>query len=219
MTAAVGQIDQLARDTVSADRTQTNLDKESFLTLLVAQISNQDPMNAQSSEQFVQQISQFSMLEQMMNLNEGVNRLALGQISNNNQEALRFVGHKIASDSDQVERLDGGPVNFQVRPGGPTTELTITIHDSEGNVVRTFEQASPQGTPFDFRWDGNDEDGAPLPDGRYSVKVEGTNESGETVAGGVRSKGTVTGVRFDEGYPELMVGERRVKLSEVIEVE
>ena len=49
-------------------------------------------MSPQDSNQYVQQLTQFSTLEQLMTLNDGVETLALGQMSNNSQEALRFVG-------------------------------------------------------------------------------------------------------------------------------
>ena len=71
---------------------RASVEKEGFLKLLVAQLSNQDPMQPQDSEKFVAQLTNFSMLEQLMNLNKGVGQLSLGQISNNTQEAVRFVG-------------------------------------------------------------------------------------------------------------------------------
>ena len=44
--------------------------KEDFLKLLIAQLKNQDPSNAQDMEGMTQQMTQFSMLEQLTNLNE-----------------------------------------------------------------------------------------------------------------------------------------------------
>ncbi len=44
--------------------------KEDFLKLLVAQLKNQDPSNAQDMEGMTQQMTQFSMLEQLTNLAE-----------------------------------------------------------------------------------------------------------------------------------------------------
>jgi flagellar basal-body rod modification protein FlgD len=40
-----------------------NTDKEAFLKLLVAQVSQQDPMSPQDSNQYVEQLTQFSILE------------------------------------------------------------------------------------------------------------------------------------------------------------
>src|ERR671917_889856 len=44
--------------------------KEDFLKLLIAQLKNQDPSNAQDMESMTQQMTQFSMLEQLTNMNE-----------------------------------------------------------------------------------------------------------------------------------------------------
>lgn len=49
--------------------------KDLFLKLLVAQMSNQDPLNPQDPTQYVTQLAQFSSLEQMQNLNDGIEYL------------------------------------------------------------------------------------------------------------------------------------------------
>ena len=55
------------------------LTKEStFLQLLVAQIQNQDPLNPTDSIQFVGQLVQYSQLEQLLGINQGVQKLAGG---------------------------------------------------------------------------------------------------------------------------------------------
>jgi len=46
--------------------------KTQFLTLLVAQMKNQDPMNPVDNQDFVSQLSQFSSLEQLITISEGV---------------------------------------------------------------------------------------------------------------------------------------------------
>jgi flagellar basal-body rod modification protein FlgD len=47
---------------------QSFLGKDDFLKLLIAQLKNQDPSNAQDMESMTQQMTQFSMLEQLTNL-------------------------------------------------------------------------------------------------------------------------------------------------------
>jgi flagellar basal-body rod modification protein FlgD len=55
------------------------LTKEStFLQLLVAQIQHQDPLNPTDSIQFVGQLVQYSSLEQLMGINQGVQQLTGG---------------------------------------------------------------------------------------------------------------------------------------------
>jgi len=56
---------QDARSNAEAIKTQ-------FMTLLVAQLKNQDPMNPVDNQDFVSQLSQFSSLEQLITINEGV---------------------------------------------------------------------------------------------------------------------------------------------------
>ena len=49
--------------------------KDLFLKMLVSQMSNQDPFNPQDPTQYVTQLAQFNSLEQMMNLNDGMENL------------------------------------------------------------------------------------------------------------------------------------------------
>jgi flagellar basal-body rod modification protein FlgD len=49
--------------------------ESTFLTLLVAQLKNQDPMSPADSTQFVTQLAQFSSLEQLQNINTNVGNI------------------------------------------------------------------------------------------------------------------------------------------------
>ena len=50
--------------------------KQTFLTLLVAQIKNQDPLNPTDSTQFLTQLAQFSQLEQMVAIRNDVDAIS-----------------------------------------------------------------------------------------------------------------------------------------------
>ena len=49
--------------------------ESTFLKLLMAQVQNQDPMNPTDSTQFIGQLVQFSQLEQLLGINQGVQSL------------------------------------------------------------------------------------------------------------------------------------------------
>jgi flagellar basal-body rod modification protein FlgD len=198
-----------------ADR-GVNTDKEAFLKLLVAQVSQQDPLSPQDSDQYVQQLTQFSTLEQLMSLNDGVETLALGQMSNNSQEALRFVGHDVIARGDKLTHDQGEAQDIAYDIKGDAAEATIVIRDAYGEVV--YEQEiDPSAGVQRYQWDGRTKDGRSAPSGRYSVSVE-ASDGDKPVPVDTYVRGQVTGVRFDEGYPELMIGDRRVRMTEVVEV-
>ena len=50
-------------------------DENSFLTLLVTQLKNQDPLAPQDSSQFVAQLAQFNSLDQLININKEIGQL------------------------------------------------------------------------------------------------------------------------------------------------
>ncbi len=62
----------------------TKLGKDAFLQLLVTQLQNQDPLNPQSNEEFISQLTQFSTLEEMQNMTGTLtNAQALGLVGKN----------------------------------------------------------------------------------------------------------------------------------------
>lgn len=62
-----GTLSQTAADPLSSEQT--------FLKLLVAQIKNQDPTSPTDPIQFVSQLTQYSELEQLIGINQGVTGL------------------------------------------------------------------------------------------------------------------------------------------------
>jgi flagellar basal-body rod modification protein FlgD len=66
----------------TANSTDQLTNEGTFLQLLVAQIQNQDPLNPADSIQFIGQLVQFSQLEQLLSINQGVTTLA-GDVSGN----------------------------------------------------------------------------------------------------------------------------------------
>ena len=61
--------------------------ESTFLQLLVAQIQNQDPLNPADSIQFVGQLVQYSQLEQLLGINQNVQKLVTNATPNSGTSA------------------------------------------------------------------------------------------------------------------------------------
>ena len=81
---------------VYSDQSGGDLGKEDFLTLLVAQLQNQDPMNPEDATEFTAQLAQFSSLEQLFNINESMESLASAQIQSDRFATMDLIGKTVS---------------------------------------------------------------------------------------------------------------------------
>lgn len=75
-------------DSKNAISKSTELDKDDFLKLLIAQLKHQDPMSPMDDSQFMGQLVQFSSLEQMSNMATAVEELKQSMLALNSQSLL-----------------------------------------------------------------------------------------------------------------------------------
>jgi flagellar basal-body rod modification protein FlgD len=192
--------------------------RDEFLKLLMAQIEFQDPMSPVQNHEFVAQLATFSSLEQQMLSNQQLEALQLGQLSASNAQLTGFLGENITARGDTT-RLDGTntpPLGIEL--SAPAESVKVTIKDASGKVVHTLDREQLAAGVHQIPWSGKDANGAPLPAGEYTVQIEALDENGEPVESSNLVTGVVTGVSFDLGYPELVVGERRVRPADVLSV-
>jgi flagellar basal-body rod modification protein FlgD len=88
MSAVSGVSSNTATDTAantqkaaSTSGTEALANTSTFLQLLVAQIKNQDPLQPTDGVQFLSQLAQFSQLEQLIDIRQGVDSMSAAQTS------------------------------------------------------------------------------------------------------------------------------------------
>jgi flagellar basal-body rod modification protein FlgD len=202
------------------------LDKDSFMLLLVTQFKYQDPLNPMEDKEFVSQLSQFSSLEQLMNLNTSMEGLT--QVSNNQQmiNATSYIGKKVTVSGNAVGKVTDAATGtatitrFRYAPQDTVSSGMITVYDQYNNIVYTEPVASKSaGVTYEFNWDGKDNTGQTLPDGVYRVGLSLLNAKGEAVLSDQVVDATVTGVVNDKGMVYLgLEGGQLMSLSDVREV-
>jgi flagellar basal-body rod modification protein FlgD len=198
------------------------LDKDAFMKLLVAKLSNQDPLNPMADEAFVAQLAQFSSLEQLQNMNTNLqqdiqwNYLLSQTISNT--MATSLIGRTIRADSSTLYIKDGGSSDIALKLDRAVTDLTVTIRDENGAVVRTITKQDVPAGDLVLDWDGTDDTGAQCAAGTYTVDVSATDVNGDSYTPDQFIEGTVTGVTYRDGIALLNIDGQQLPLASVLEV-
>jgi flagellar basal-body rod modification protein FlgD len=194
------------------------LGKNEFLNLLMAQMQHQDPMEPLKDHEFVAQLATFSGLEQQMLSNDRLLELQLAQISTGNAQLAGFIGQNVVAKGDSLTIGNGTTPPVGVQLGGAAEKVEVTITDSTGKVVSTFEKGPLDAGHHELAWNGKDANGVPLPAGDYTVQVTATDAEGNAVTADPLLSGEVTGVTFENGYAELLVGEHHISPADILSV-
>lgn len=105
------------------------MDKNAFLTILAAELSNMDPMGNNDSTQYVTQMAQFASMEQMTNLNNTMTSYAYNSL----------VGKGVTMKS-----VDSNGVNYtgivkSVTTNGSKTTVSIEVNENGTNTYKDFD--------------------------------------------------------------------------------
>ena len=195
------------------DKGQT-LGQNDFLTLLVAQMQNQDPLNPTDSTEWTSQLAQYSQLEQSMNLNTTMDKLVEGQKSSERLSALSLIGKQAVVEGSTFQ-LGDGSVEIGYRVDGTAGDIQLHIEDSNGRRVSTLYPADRTSGNHFLTWQGMDENGQHLPAGEYSIVVEAQSTEGGTVGVSPLVRTDVTGVDLGESGAMLLTDVGEFSLSDI----
>ena len=188
---------------------------DTFLTLLTTQLKNQNPLEPLDTNQFTQQLVQFTGVEQQLKTNDFLEAMMLSTQNAGNTQAVSYVGKVVTASGSKSELVDGKATwNFAVEK---PADISVSVRDAAGNVVYTKQGSVGQGESI-FTWDGIGDDGSKKPEGPYSITIEGRDHDGKLVDVLTEMTGEVTGVDFTGTEPVLIVGNARVNLSSVLSV-
>ncbi|HTO41836.1 MAG TPA: flagellar hook assembly protein FlgD [Rhizomicrobium sp.] len=186
---------------------------DTFLTLLTTQLQNQDPMSPMDSNQFTQQLVQFSGVEQQINTNKNMESLISLTQSRANTDALGFLGKSVTMSGGKGVLIDGA-AKWTYGLDSKAKDNTITISNADGRVVYTTQGETTAGI-HNFEWDGKDNMGNQLPNGEYRLSLNAQGVDGSPVISAIASKGVVGQIDFSGSEPKLMLGPMQIALSEV----
>ncbi len=205
-----------AQSVLNSSRNSIANNFDTFLSLLTTQLKNQNPLDPLDTNQFTSQMVQFTSVEQQLKTNEFLEALVVSNLNSTYTQAVSFIGKEITSSGSSTQ-LSNGEAKWSYDATANAENSVITITDSAGNVVHTANTALVAGEG-EFVWDGRDANGGQLPDGAYTITIDGRNTDGGLVAVSTQMSGTVSGIDLSGSEPVLIVGGARIALSTVTSV-
>ena len=200
-------------NTIDAQTIAGNFD--TFLSLLTTQLKNQNPLDPLDTNQFTQQLVEFSGVEQQLKTNDFLSSLVQANANTTNSNAVNYIGKTVTASGVRSELTNNkAQWNFSM---ADAANVTVSIKDANGNTVYT-EQGAMQAGSGTFTWDGKDNQGNTKPAGTYSISMQAVTGEGKTINVSTETTGTVTGVDFTGSEPVLLVGNSRLNLSGVTSV-
>jgi flagellar basal-body rod modification protein FlgD len=158
----------------AVDSVQADTDK--FMTLLVTQLKNQDPMNPLDNAQITSQLAQLSTVTGVNKLNTTLDSLKASYQSSAALQATSMIGHGILAPGNAITLKDGKAV-MGVDLASSAEDVKVVIQNASGKDIRTIDLGPQSAGTVPLGWDGTmDSDaGGQAADGNYHFKVVATS--------------------------------------------
>ncbi len=188
--------------------------KEDFMKILLKQLNYQDPLNPMDSTQFTSQLTQFSSLEQLTNINSTLDNVLAFQHSMQNASITNLIGRTIKASGDTTYLKNTADINYELSKDA--SSVKISIYDGAGKLVLAKETGPQSKGDNKFIWDGKDAFGNQMQEESYTFEVKAKDASGGAVNALTNSFGMVTGVVFEDDLAYLVLNDgRNINLSEI----
>lgn len=218
MISSVSKLNNYTTDTTKRE-IKKNLGKEDFLKLLVTQMQFQDPLKPMDHTEFTAQLAQFSSLDQLFSINDGMQKLSTNEGGLNGVQSVNFIGKEINAKGNKIYMgKDASPSAISYNLANNVTSVEVDISDKDGKGVRTIKIGKQDAGNHSFTWDGKDSNGSLVPEGEYTSAITAKDIKGNTIDVSTNITGTVTGVSFENNVPYLMVGGMKIGVSDVSQV-
>ncbi len=189
--------------TSSSSANGVTLGGTDFLTLMLAQLQNQDPTSPVDSNEFLSQLASLSEVQGINQLNTSFASLSNSLVSSQALQASSLLGHQaLVASSTASLATAGGTVSGAVSVPQTSSSVVLNITNSAGVLVNSINLGAQSAGLADFSWNGQTSSGSAAPAGTYSLSAQVNGVSGGTAVTTLVS-GTVDSVTMGSGATGL----------------
>ncbi|MHB1077436.1 flagellar hook assembly protein FlgD [Thiobacillus sp.] len=188
-----------------------------FLSLLVAQMKNQDPLNPLDNAQVTSQMAQLSTVQGIENMNSSLQAMSASLGTNQMSQAASLIGRTVLVPGDTISPAQlENVVGFDL--SRPADTVTASIYDASGSLVRKLTLGSREAGVNVVAWDGLTDTGTAAPAGKYSFKIDAV-QGGQAIDSTALSLGTVNSVsQNSQGVQLNLAGNTNVGYADIRQI-
>ncbi|OYW81726.1 MAG: hypothetical protein B7Z26_04625 [Asticcacaulis sp. 32-58-5] len=191
---------------------------ETFLSLLTAQIKNQDPLSPMDTTEWTNQLVQYTSVEQQLKSNEYLALIAQ-QGGDSMTTAVNYIGKDVSAEHDTATVTDSGAgTSWDYKLDGNVSNTLLVVKNSSGEIVYTKSNTGESQGTHTFEWDGKGTNGKAMAAGDYTLSVTATDAGGTEIGSTVMVRGTVKSAEYEGGEIILTIGNNRVPFYKILSV-
>tara|TARA_R110002124_G_scaffold199787_2_gene366623 strand:+ start:8269 stop:8934 length:666 start_codon:yes stop_codon:yes gene_type:complete len=211
-----GTTTNTAQSLSSVASNKLSADYASFLKLLTAQLTNQDPLEPMDSSTFVTQLAQLSQVEQSVQTNAHLENISAQVGATGLTSDLGLIGREVSVPGELFD-LVSGQGSFDYVLDTAANDVRAIIRDSSGASVAQIEGLAAEGsTLHSVDWNGIGTDGLPVSDGIYTAEIIASNPEGNVIAAQPYTKSTVERMTLQNGTSLLHLANGDTALAALI---
>jgi flagellar basal-body rod modification protein FlgD len=216
-TSTVNSVLQQLSESKSSTTSTADQLGDRFLTMLVTQMQNQDPLNPMDNAEITSQLAQINTVKGIDSLNTTMQKLLTSYSDALSMQSSSLVGKNVLAAGNSLPLGDNGALGG-VKLAGDADKVSIVISDAKGVKVAQEDLGAQKAGVLDFAWDGKNADGTRLTNGNYQFSVQAT-QGGNKVTATALEVGTVSAlVRGQNGFQLEIPGTGLVDFNAVEQI-
>lgn len=185
-------------------KTGVEADTDKFMTLLITQLKNQDPMNPLDNAQLTSQLAQLNTVTGINKMNETLNSLKADYQTSANLAATNLINHGVLVEGSQLTLADGKSL-FGIELGSRADQVEVEIRASGGKVVQTVTMKNVDAGVVPLAWDGKLEDGTTAANNTYTMNIKATRGTEQLKDAKTLQFGTIASISTGAGGVKLNI--------------
>ncbi|MDB5452115.1 MAG: flagellar hook capping protein [Caulobacteraceae bacterium] len=188
---------------------------ETFLKLLTTQLKNQDPLSPLDTNDFTQQLTSMTGVQQQLLTNQLLTQvISQGQVGLSGS-AVNLIGKSVTAEQPTMTLKDG-KAQFGYSLGAGAAQTTLEVLDAHGQTIWSGKAVDNATGPHTLDWNGKSSSGHQMPDGgAYTLRVSSLDATGKAVASVTTTTGIVSRIENIDGQTILTIGAGKALITNI----